>query len=158
MFLNTLNKIARSQSIHKNKSIIKETYRQLIRQKDLKFSNNFFWNKYISSLYSDSGYMGIKNKFIYEYGNIDYIEFKQIGLYHKGDVIGVIENNKTIYDIKAPIDQFKIISYNESLNYESLNTNPEFLENYIINFSIEYSEQFQYDINSDLNIKKEMTI
>jgi len=157
MFFST---ITRSQPIiHKNISFIKKNYRQLVRYRELAVSNAFFWNTYISSIYSDIGYMGIKNKFIYEYGNIDYIEFKEIGLYQHGEVIGVIKNDKTIYDIKSPIDDFKIISFNEYLDYESLNKNPEFIDNYIINFTIGNLDLFKntMNINHD-NIQYEMYV
>lgn len=133
MLFSAINRISKSKAIIHP---LTSTYRQLIRQKDLKFSNDFFWNKYISSIYSDIGYMGIKNKFIYEYGKINYIEFQEEGIYQEGEVLGVIENEKTIYDIRAPLDDFQIHSFNHDLQYEHLNKNPESLNNHILTFTV----------------------
>ena len=132
MIIPSITKIARSKAIYP----LNCTYRQLIKHKDLNFSNEFFWHKYLSSIYSDLGFMGIKNNFIYEYGDIKYIEFKEEGIYQEGETIGVIENEKTVYDIKTPLDDFQIHSFNHDLNLKLLNKNPESLNNHILTFTV----------------------
>lgn len=91
---------------------------------------------------------GIKRKFIYEYGNIDYIDIynekKEVFPLFTDEEIGIIENDKTIYPINIPMENSILIDINEDIDIASINNNPENIDNYLFTFknynNVEYNQ------------------
>ena len=77
--------------------------------------------------------MGISKNFISEYGHIDYyrLDIDTNTILYKNDIIGIIENDKTIYEIENPFDVAIIHDKREDME-SIINNNPEHIKNWII--------------------------
>ena len=78
--------------------------------------------------------MGVKRKFINECGNIEHIDMFNPGFYKNDDCICLVENDKTVYEIEAPFDQFQLINVNKNLDMNNLNNDPEKLDHYLCKY------------------------
>lgn len=95
---------------------------------------------------------GIKPKFIYDYGNIKYININKdiINVYPLSldEEIGVIENDKIVFNLNIPFENVIITNINDDIKYEHINNNPGNVGNYLYEFKIcendyEYEQLFK---------------
>ena len=100
------------------------------RANPFNYKNDYFWLKILESKYFA---FGIKNKFISEYGSIDYIniEFTPMKRLSYNQYFGDIENNKTIYALEAPFDNCLIVDKNEDISLDMLNNDPENIKHHL---------------------------
>lgn len=125
-----------------------ENYNYLfwIEKIDQKQNINYFMN--FMNKKNNFYKFGIKRKFIYEYGNIDYIDIydEKKGVFPLllDEEIGLIENDKTIFSINIPMENSILIDINEDIDIASINNNPENKDNYLFTFknynNVEYDQ------------------
>jgi len=86
-----------------------------------------------------------ENKFIYEYGNIKYINIysNKIDVFplDLDEEIGLIENEKTLFILNIPLANGVITKINENIDINAINNNPNNIENYLYEFKI-YDNEF----------------
>lgn len=112
----------------KNRNISLKHYSTINHRRPIDYNNYHFW---IKQLFDSNNYaFGIKNKFIYEYGNIDYmnINVDSFSLLNYNSKFGDIECDKLVCDLDAPFD-YSIIIKNDKLCFNEINNNPEHIDN-----------------------------
>ena len=82
-------------------------------------------------------FVGINREFINEFSAISYIDLNDTGVYSKDEIIGVIENEKTVYEITAPSDNYNIVRMNDELDIDYLNEEPENMDNFIYEYNLQ---------------------
>ena len=98
--------------------------------KPVDYKNEYFWLEIVEN---NRYAFGIKNEFISEYGNIDYVNINlnpMKRLSYK-QYFGDIENNKTIYTLDAPFDNCFVVNNNENTSLELINSDPENIKHHI---------------------------
>jgi glycine cleavage system H lipoate-binding protein len=94
------------------------------------YKNYYFW---IESL-EDSYYaFGIKRRFMYEYGNIDYINIEEQPkkILSSGEYIGHVESDQTVYTLDAPFNNCIVVDDNNELSLDMLNNDPENINHHL---------------------------
>ena len=102
----------------------------LIHANPYNYINNYFWLKI---LYNNRFAFGIKNEFISDYGNIEYvnIELNPMKRLSYKQYFGDIENNKTVYTLEAPFDNCFVVNNNEDTSLDMINRDPENIKHHL---------------------------
>ena len=120
-----------------NDNVSRITHQRLYDDQYLWYSNSIE-DKYLYK-------MGISNDFIRQYGKINYysIDIEKNTTVFKNDVLGIIENDKTIYEIKCLFDIGIITDIQENIE-DNINTTPEDVDSWIIKIT-DISESCIYE-------------
>ena len=151
--INTFTKINKCNARFVSAALIEHAYfdenynylfwiEKIPQKQNINYFMNFMNKK--SNIYK----FGIKRKFIYEYGNINYIDIydekKEVFPLLLDEEIGLIENDKTIFSINIPMENSILIDINEDIDIASINNNPENIDNYLFTFrnysNVEYNQ------------------
>ena len=114
------------------------------------FNHELFW---LRKLKDNKYAYGITNNYGEEHGDpqMVFLEVDINDVLMEGDSFAILENEKAVIPLEAPFDSAKLVEFNEDIDFDIVNEDPENIDNRICVFENTNSEigtNSNYDFNN----------